>query len=198
MRAFIRLALTEAELAQRALTALAPYFHMHPEQWGTHPTGKRLRIDAIAVPKAIWEWSRPDLALGIEFKAPEQSDGGRRSRKDNTKIISQCIDYSFTNWDRFGLVPIFFCPGFAEIRNAELRSLSQRQTWDQGFEDGIGYLMAGIMGQNNVGELIYSGHLGWAFLMHGSHRIWSQKLGPQKGGVGVGRYSKLIRSVGSR
>lgn len=138
------------------------------------------------------------MALGIEFKAPSDRQEERRDRKGNAKIISQCIDYSFAEWDRFGQVPIFFCPGFQEIRTSEARPFNQRQTWEQGFEDGIGFLMAAVMGQNNVGELIYNGHLGWAFLMHGSHRIWSQKLGPYKAGVGVGKHAKLRRNVGSR
>jgi len=197
LQGFIRVPLTEAELAQRALTALAPYFHFHLEHWGTHPTGKRLRIDAIAVPRNPAEWSRPDMALGIEFKSSTES----RPRKENAKIISQCIDYSFTSWDGFGQAPVFFCPGFPEIRIRQERSgtyFERRQTWQQGYEDGIGYLMAAVLGQNNVGELIYNGHFGWAFLMHGSHRIWSQKLGPHKAGVGVGKHAKLRRAVGSR
>ena len=198
MQGFIRVPLTEAELAQRALTALAPYFHLHLEHWGTHPTVKRLRIDAIAVPRNPAEWSRPDMALGIEFKAPTDRPGERRDRKGNAKIISQCIDYSFTDWEGFGQVPIFFCPGFQEIRSAEARAFSERNTWEQGFEDGIDFLMAAVMGQNNIGELVYNGHLGWPFLMHATHRIWSQKLGPYKGGVGVGKHAKLRRTVGSR
>ena len=185
--------MTEAELAQRALTALAPYFHIHPEHWGTHPTGKRLRIDAITVPRNPAEWSRPDIALGIEFKAPclDRPDG-IRERKDNAKIISQCIDYSLVNWDSFGAAPVFFCPGFAET--SLLRDQAhKRETFSDGFRLGNAYLMAGVMGQNNVGELVEHPFLGWTFFINGGHRIWSGRYG-----VGEARLNKLLRTVGSR
>ena len=186
----------EAALAQQALAALEPHFRIYPEVWGSHPLGKRLRIDAILQPRDPSPWSRPDIALGVEFKAPTERDAGRRDRKENAKIISQCIDYSLTTWDGIGPVPIFFCPGFAEIRAAEAdRDPFGFDDYDYGagFTHGIGFLMAAVMGQNNVGELVQSDHLGWAFLSNGHHRIWSERYG-----VGEGKRNKLLRQVGSR
>lgn len=187
----------EAALAQQALAALEPHFRIHPEVWGTHPTGKRLRIDAILQPRDPSPWSRSDIALGVEFKADNVTQG----RKDKAKIISQCIDYSLTTWDGIGLVPIFFCPGFPEVRLVHSERdpffLGARD-YREGFLHGIGSTMAGLMGQNNVGELVQSKHLGWAFLINGHHRIWSERLGLKTGGVGEGKRNRLLRQVGSR
>ena len=189
----------EAQLAQQAIEALQPHFKIDIEVWGTHPTGKRLRIDTIAVPRNPELWARPDIALGIEFKAPTDRPQDRRERKDNAKIISQCIDYSLVEWDGYGRQPIFFCPGFVEIRELDNRDVFLgADNYREGFRHGIGYMMAGLMGQNNVGELLPAGHLGWAFLINGHHRIWSERIGPHAGGVGEGKRNRLIRSVGSR
>jgi hypothetical protein len=189
----------EAQLAQQAIEALQSHFTIDTEVWGTHPTGKRLRIDAIAVPRDREFWSRPDIALGIEFKALTDRDGERRERKDCAKIISQCIDYSLVEWEGYGKQPIFFCPGFAEIREWDDRDpFLGADNYREGFRHGIGYMMAALMGQNNVGELLQSPHLGWVFLMNGHHRIWSERIGHRTGGVGEGKRNKLNRSVGSR
>lgn len=196
------LALTgrEAAFAQQVTQALKTHFTIHPEVWGTHPTGKRLRIDAIAVPHDRDQWARPDVALGIEFKAPTDRPSEKRDRKGNAKIISQCIDYSLVEWDGFGVQPIFFCPGFTEIRSWDQRDpfFGLSDGYSEGFEHGKGYLMAAVLGQNNVGELVHSHHLGWAFLINGRHRLWSQRLGIRTGGLGEARLNRLTRKVGSR
>lgn len=191
----------EALFEHEVLSQLEEHFEIYLQQPGIHPTGKRFRIDAIAVPRDPERWSRSDIALGIEFKAPSDRPGCLRDRKDNAKIISQCIDYSLTKWNDFGQVPIFFCPGFQETnslrRSKDLLDLSAKD-YNAGYRDGIGALMAAIMGQNNVGELIHTDHLGWSFIINGHHRIWSERLGKHEAGVGEGKYNKLIRCVGSR
>ena len=186
----------EAAFARQVLSALHPFFRIHAQREGSHFSGKRFRIDAILTPRDPELWARPDIALGVEFKALSDSSTGMRHRKDNAKIISQCIDYSLTSWDDFGHVPVFFCPGFKEIRASQ--HFPRENSWSAGYQCGVGSMMAGVMGQNNVGELVHSSHLGWAFLMHGSHRIWSQRLGRSSAGVGVGKHNKLIRKLGSR
>lgn len=190
----------EAQLVQHVCTALQSHFTIHHQVRGIHPSGKRLRIDAIAVPHDQHLWARTDIALGIEFKAITDRPEERRDRKENAKIISQCIDYSLTHWDGFGVQPIFFCPGFAEVRSAhDQHCLSDPLlTYQDGRKHGIGYMMAAILGQNNVGELAYSDHLGWAFLINGTHRLWSQRLGPYEAGLGEARQNKLLRKIGSR
>ena len=187
----------EAAFQQKVLSQLEDYFEIYVQQRGTHPSGRHLRIDAIAVPRDPERWSRPDIALGIEFKAPSL----KRDRKDCAKIISQCIDYSLATWNEFGQLPIFFCPGFDETnslrRSKDLLGLQPRD-YNTGFGDGIGYLMAAMLGQNNVGELIHTDHLGWAFMINGHHRLWSERLGREPAGVGEAKHNKLIRTIGSR
>lgn len=191
----------EAALAAEVLAALDPYFTFKREHPGTHFNGSRYRIDAIAIPRDRSEWARSDIALGIEFKAPTDRPQDRRDRKGNARIISQCIDYSFTAWDGFGQIPIFFCPGFAETKSLRERRedwLFNDQDYQLGFQHGIGYMMEAVLGQNNVGELIHTSHTGWNFLMNGDCRIWSERLGKYPGGVGVGKHHKLQRRSGSR
>lgn len=195
------LALTsrESELAQQVTAALQAHFTIYQQVRGTHPTGKRLRIDAIAVPHYREQWSRPDIALGIEFKAPANRPEQKRERKDNAKIISQCIDYSLVDWDGFGKLPIFFCPGFTEIRLLEDRdSFNATANYSDGFKHGVGYMMAAVMGQNNVGELLHTSSTGWTFVINGHHRIWLERSLYGSGGVHEGSYNKLLRKVGSR
>ncbi len=192
MRVFIYLVLTEADFAEVVFAALEPHFDLSLEHWGTHPTGKRLRIDAIARPRNPEHWSRPDIALGIEIKMPcTDRAEGMRDRKTNAKIVSQCIDYSLVDWDGFGMIPIFFSPGFPEI--GSLRARKQPTDYPEGFTHGIGYFMAAVMGQNNVGEFVHHPFLGWSFLINSQHRIWTERYG-----VGEAKVNKLIRSVGSR
>lgn len=184
---------TEPRLTEIVLKQLNPHFQLTPEVWGTHPSGERMRIDAIAVPRSIASWSRPDMALGIEFKAPSAHRAdGTRERKDACKIVSQCIDYTWTAWDGFGMVPVFFCPGFAEVDYFRYANGVYSST-EQAFQAGMGYALAGLLGQNNAGELIEAPHLGWAFIMNGKHRIWTERFG-----VAEGRKNKLIRDHGSR
>jgi hypothetical protein len=186
----------EAGFAQQVIPALMPHFNIHTEVHGTHPTGRRLRIDAVAVPRSPDGWSRSDIALGIEFKAPSEREDQRRERKGNAKIICQCIDYTLTDWDGFGYLPIFFCPGFAESRAVESRAFdffADPKDYNEGFRHGIGFMMQAILGQSNAGELIHSDHLGWAFVINGHHRIWTEKYG-----IGEGSRNKLLRSIGSR
>lgn len=180
----------EPEFAAQVLAELSRYFSIHEQVMGTHPSGKRLRVDAILVPNDRDKWKRKDVALCVEFKSPSNS----RERRDVCQIISQCIDYSLVAWDGFGVQPIFFCPGFQEIRQIYADGVnSQDPAWSPSrFEHGKGYIMAGIMGQNNVGELFHLPHTGWAFYMNGHHCIWSTA------GVGEGKLNSLTRKIGSR
>ena len=184
---------TEPRLTEIVFQQLAPHFRLVSQVWGIHPSGQRMRIDAIAVPHDPSGWSRPDIALGIEFKAPSgHRPDGTRERKDACKIVSQCIDYTWTRWDGFGMVPVFFCPGFAEV-DFWRYSKGLYADVDQAFTAGTGYGLAGLLGQNNAGELIEAAHLGWSFVINGKHRIWTERYG-----IGEGRANKLVRDSGSR
>lgn len=195
-------------LPEQVLPRLEPYFHIHREVTGTHPTGKRLRIDAIVVPRDPSGWARPDIALGIEFKR-----AAAIGRGDSSRTIRQCLDYTVVEWPSFGSgIPVFYCPGFAAIE--ALRSYRQwtpyvraEDDWfgedvvpnvpmdrHQIFSAGMGYAISGILGQHNVGELIDHERDGLSFIKHGGgfHVQWSERRG-----VCEGKINHLRRKIGS-
>lgn len=179
-------------LPDQVLPRLAHHFHIHREVTGLHPSGKRLRIDAIAVPRDPSLWARSDIALGIEFKRATASGRG-----DSSKVIRQCLDYTLVDWKGFGTgLPIFYCPGFDQIqawRGAKdwsaysLRDdgflgewvANQPLTDQQQFQAGMGYAISGILGQHNVGELVDLPRDGWSFIKHGGgfHVQWCERRG---------------------
>lgn len=194
-------------LPLQVLPRLAHHFHIHQEVTGLHPSGKRLRIDAIAVPRDSSQWARPDIALGIEFKRATAS-----GRRDSSKVIRQCIDYTLTDWKGFGAgLPIFYCPGFDSIQVwRDLRDWSAFSFRDDGFlgewvpndpptnqqrfRAGMGYAISGILGQHNVGELIQRDDDGWSFIKHGGgfHVQWCERRG-----VCEAQRNQLRRRIGS-
>lgn len=194
-------------LPDRVLPLLEPHFHIHREVTGHHPIGKRLRIDAILVPRDSTDWARPDIALGVEFKRSTAA-----GRKDSSKVIRQCMDYTVTDWKGFGIgLPIFFCPGFDAIQAwREVRAWTPYSTVDDGFlgrtvaneplthqqwhRAGMGYAISGILGQHNVGELINHDRDGWSFVKHGGgfHVQWCERRG-----VCEASRNQLRRIVGS-
>lgn len=195
-------------LPDQVLPCLEPYFHIHREVTGLHPAGKRLRIDAIAVPRDLNQWARPDIALGIEFKRSAAS-----ARGDSSRVIRQCLDYTLVDWKGFGSgLPIFYCPGFEQIEAYRLYrewTPSQRVDDDwightykpndpltdqQVFNAGMGYAISGILGQHNVGELINHDRDGWSFIKHGGgfHVQWCERRG-----VCEAKINQLKRKIGS-
>jgi len=191
--------LKEASFAENVLENLALYFDIHSQVTGTHPTGKRLRVDAIAVPKDRHNWKRQDVALCIEFKSPNNS----RHRNETFQIIKQCVDYSCVEWDGFGIQPIFFCPGFKQTKNqidypipGEPITGSRLKSKDT-FEAGEANAMMAFMGQNNVGELIHLPAFGWGFWMNGWHCIWAENSPNLGVRVIEGKRNSLTRKIGS-
>lgn len=185
--------LPDGGLPEQVLPCLEPHFHIHREVTGTYQTGRRLRIDAIAVPRDPSLWARTDIALGIEFKRAAASGRG-----DSSKVIRQCLDYTLVDWKDFGSgLPIFYCPGFDQIQ--ALRVYREwnpmRRVEDDWighsyvpndplpdtalFEAGMGYAISGILGQHNVGELIEDPRDGWSFVKHGGgfHVQWCERRG---------------------
>lgn len=179
-------------LPDQVLPRLAHHFHIHREVTGLHPCGKRLRIDAIAVPRDSSLWARQDIALGIEFKRATASGRG-----DSSKVIRQCLDYTLVDWKGFGTgLPIFYCPGFSQIQAwRDLKDWSAFSFQDDGFlgewvaneplteqqqfRAGMGYAISGILGQHNVGELVDLPRDGWSFIKHGGgfHVQWCERRG---------------------
>lgn len=201
--------LPDGGLPDQVLPRLETHFHIHREVTGRHPSGKRLRIDAIVVPRDPSGWARPDIALGIEFKRAVAVGRGQSSR-----VIRQCLDYTLVEWPGFGSgLPVFYCPGFEQIE--ALRAyLSWTPFWqaeddwlglatyvandplpqDQIFKAGMGYAISGILGQHNVGELVHHPTDGWSFIKHGGgfHVQWCERRG-----VCEGSRNQLRRKIGS-
>jgi len=200
--------LSDGGLPEQVLPCLEAYFHIHREVTGLHPSGKRLRIDAIAVPRDPSPWSRQDIALGIEFKRSTA-----KGRGDSSRVIRQCLDYTLTDWKGFGAgLPIFYCPGFEQMEALRLYRAwtpfkQVQDDWightyepndplpqDQIFKAGMGYAISGILGQHNVGELIQNNRYGWSFIKHGGgfHVQWCERRG-----VCEAKFNQLKRKIGS-
>lgn len=161
---------TEDDLAMWVLDQLAPSFHIEREVWGTHCTGQRLRIDAVLRPRNTTDWADGDnAAVGVEFKL-------RAGGKTTTKWISQCFDYSHTQWDTYGRLGIFACPDV-------------RMGWGEDADKAIGHLL----GQIRIGELIQHCRYGLALVLHSHHRQWSQVRGVEEA-----RRTHLRPTFGSR
>lgn len=144
--------MTEQEFSESILQRLAPNFDIQREWWGTC-FGKRVRIDALLKPRDTSEWKNKDIILGIEFK--------RAGEGLKYKVAAQCIDYSYTEWDGIGRIPIFLCPGFPGYW---LSHIDKQKFY---------YPIAQLLCQFNVGEL-YEGNHGLTFQMAGSNQIWAE------------------------
>ena len=153
------------------LRALAPHFHIRQEVWGTHPHGKRLRIDAIVFPKDDSGWKRPDVALGIEFK---RADNGRGGTTETTAWAAQCVDYALTYWDGFGLVYVFACPGLLHLDTI-------RAGWREPRPGSDAWTLPKVLAHLGVGELREHRGKGWSFVLQATHTIWSEHYGVQAG-----------------
>ncbi|MFI1384242.1 hypothetical protein [Embleya sp. NPDC020886] len=174
---------SEADLTQRVLDRLTPWFHVDREVWGRHPTGSRCRIDAIVTPRTPELWKNPDIALGIEFKALDTNPHYQSGRKELTAWVAQAIDYSQVEWPKHGRICTFLCPDpFADLRK----------------EDGIltdpaAHFAEGLLGQFGVGFLTLYRGTGLSFLLHTNHTVWSERYGSQ-----AGRRWTLRRHTGRR
>jgi hypothetical protein len=80
----------EASLRAAVTPILRRSFHVHEEVWGTHCSGKRLRIDAVLVPVDPVDWKDTQPAVGVEFKMPRNDPGYR----DFTRWAAQAVSYT--------------------------------------------------------------------------------------------------------
>lgn len=159
--------MSEKDIETWVLDALEPHFVIERRVPGFHFSGKRLIIDAVVVPRATQRWKNQNAALGIEFKDIARLRGDTRNF---TTWLSQCVDYSHTNWSGYGYLFIFACPSLVR----DIPSGAPREDVDR--------ILYAIMGQLGIGELRYSSYYGWHFVLHGHHRIWSEELGVEDGG----------------
>lgn len=173
---------SEAILAERVLARLAPWFHIEREVPGLSCGGKTLRIDAVVRPRQPERWKNPEVALGIEFKrfVPGAADV---SMGDITGFTAQAIDYTHVEWNGYGRLPIFTCPGILSWIGENRRV------------DGINYaaeMYRRLLGQLGIGEVtVYWGY-GLTFDMSG-HAMWSER-----NGVRYGKTWSLKPRAGSR
>lgn len=155
---------TEAELAERVLERLDPWFQISREVPGQHWTGRTLKVDAILRPRNPRDWKNPDAALGLEFK--RVTPGARNvSIKTTTGFAAQAIDYTQTDWQGFGRIPVFTCPGVRQ--------------WIDRHSDESHYAATAfthLLAQFGVGELLLYWGWGLTFLLNGSP-IWSERKG---------------------
>lgn len=159
---------SEAELAKRVLERLDEHFVIVQEVGGTHCLGRRMRADAVIIPRNWQEWKNPNIAFGVEFKLP---DGSIRSY---TKWLAQTVDYTHVDWDDFGHLVMLTCPGVAA-------GLCRDQ--GDGDPDTIREVKFAkrIIGQLNVGELVVRWRYGLTILINNDH-VWSERSGVVRGG----------------
>lgn len=170
---------TEKSYSQQVLQALDKYFIIQEQVRGMHYSGKRMAIDAIIKPRDTSQWASKDIALGVEFKL---TDNIREDARKFTGWVAQCVDYANTNWDEYGLVHVFACPGIdikdlpIEFRNRSVVRFAER-----------------MMSQFGVGSLKHDTYLGHYLALQSDHVIWSERYGVQEG-----KRWKLERKYGSR
>lgn len=151
------------------------HFNIQREVWGTHFSGKRLRIDAVLTPKDTSEWKNKNIALGVEYKDLDRiQDAGM---VNFTKFIAQAVDYSHTKFDGYGYIPVFCQTDFSVYGNSrEFKFVFPR-------------ILSGL----GIGQFYKHKYYGWSFWWQGEHRIWSDKNGIERG-----KHYKLERKFGSR
>lgn len=162
----------EREVKAAVLSRLAPHFHIFEEVWGTHWSGKRMRIDAIVTPKDDSGWKTKTPKLGIEFKN-HRGFNPSFDMKDYTKWWAQCHDYAETLFDGHGYVNVFSFKGFDHYRE-RLRSST-----DSAF-------VIRFWGRLGVGELQdaedwHSRRRSLVFVMNGTNKVWSEARGVLEG-----------------
>lgn len=174
----------ESDVRKKVLSRLSHNFSIEEEVWGTHWSGKRMRIDAIVIPKDDSGWKTKRPRLGIEFK---NFRGFRASfdMKDYTKWWAQCHDYAETKFDGHGYVYVFSYNGFSHYR--------QRA----GRESSAAFAVR-FWGRLGVGELQptedgYPRQKSLMFVLNGTNKVWSEARGVLDGG----RIS-MERKFGSR
>lgn len=166
----------EGDVKRRVLGSLSRHFVVHEEVWGQHWSGKRMRIDAILIPKDDSLWKTKSPRLGVEFKNFRSFDPSF-SIKDYTKWWAQCHDYAETSFDGHGYVPVFSYNGFTHYR--------QRIG-----NDSTAAFAIRFWGRLGVGELQPDD---LTFVMNGTNKIWSMSRG-----VIDGSRISMERKFGSR
>lgn len=158
--------ITEADYKKIILEKTAMYFHIQKEVTG-YFFGNRCRIDAVITPKDNTGWSNKDVSFGIEFKhfSDNRDDS---SLNYYTKQFKQIVDYSYTEFNGVGRIPVLICP---PLFNNLTGDLNLRQA----------NLLKHVMGQCNVGELFLCKRKGLSIIFNAHHLIWCERYGVCQG-----------------
>ncbi|MBC6451286.1 hypothetical protein [Actinokineospora xionganensis] len=97
----------EDELAEAVLAELDSTFEHQWQVWGTHCSGRRMRVDAVVWPRDPSAWKDDQPVFGIEFKALELVPF---DTKNYTAHAAQAVDYTHVDWDDYGHLIVFTCP----------------------------------------------------------------------------------------
>ena len=146
------------------LERLSEWFDITPEVTGEHViSGRRMRIDAILVPRFIE--SRP--RLGLEIKAFE----GRKvvSINDYARHLKQCVDYMLCRFDGALLDMILAYPG-----------LCWGPTHSSLFEN-TRYVAIRLAAPFRVGELVWVPSNGFRIRV-GDNTLWDSREGLTEAG----------------
>lgn len=141
----------ESEVSAGLITRLERDFVIHREVTGTHYSGKRVRIDAVLVPKARGTWATEQVSLGLEIKRGVLSIG------EASKLAAQSVDYANSCFDGFGYMYVFSYPDLTQGHISIGAAFYQRF---------LGQLGVGFLRDCGGLELRLKGHL-----------VWSEKLG---------------------
>lgn len=166
----------ESDLKRRIIARLSSHFDVFEEVWGTHWSGKRVRIDAIITPKDDSEWKTKSPRIGVEFKNFRKFNPSF-DMKDYTRWWAQCHDYAETKFDDHGYVYVFSYNGFSHY--------AQRA----GRETAAAFAVR-FWGRLGVGEIQPDELM---FVINGTNKIWSERRG-----VIDGRRISMERKFGSR
>lgn len=172
----------EQELVDHVIEELGGVFEFRREVWGTHCSGRRMRIDAVAIPRDASLWKDSDPAFGLEFKLAGARDF--EDTRDFTAWAAQTVDYTHVRWEGFGSLRIFACPSPVRyFPGGDHASPLQDPT----------FVMSRFLWHLGVGELALLEREGWALLGQGDHVLWSQRRGVHE----AARWS-LSPQLGSR
>jgi len=155
----------EEEYANDFFNRISNYFHVKREVWGTHWSGKKVRIDGLIKPKDNSGWKNKNIIFGVEVKYPSQLD----SYGDFSQYISQAIDYSQTTWGDRGYLSILLKPPVYDTftkRHDRFLETSRVSFWLEGF-------LNSLLCKFNIGEINENKYYGLEF-KRGNSPIWRE------------------------
>lgn len=178
--------MSEIDFSAEVLARLRPTFWVQTEVTGKLELPgmppRRLRIDAIIRPKNPAGWKNPHVALGIEFKDPDQV----YDTKEFTCAAAQAVHYAMTDFKGFGILPFVFVAPLAPGRKPDEMPKETRN----------------LLARLRVGELIQHPENGISLVVtaggetpgayrpeddrpvyNATGRLWSEKHGVEEGGT---------------